>query len=188
MLDQPSREVLLRVACTSVAKIGFMRWGREVTGALPTGTEILKGIKEEDPKSVFEVDNTSGNSQSTSPSCSMAGGVQPGSCKSNAISRKWGGSRAQTRKNEERWSGFNRSSSAGEGGVTIGAASPVSGELVTAETWQSAVWPGWGYQSGWRVARHLGGRSIRERERPQRSRPARGLRHLLREVPAALRQ
>ena len=101
-------------------------------------------MKEQDPKSVFEVENTSGNSQSTSPSCPMAGGVQPRSCKSNAISRRWGGSRVQTHKNEERWSGFNRSSSAGEGGVTAEAASPVSGELVTAETWQSVNWPGWG--------------------------------------------
>ena len=102
-----------------------------MTGALPSGTKISKGIEEPDPKSVFEVENTSGNSQSTSPSCSMAGGVQPGSCKSNAMSRRWGGSRTRTRKNEERWSGFNRSSSAGEGGVTAEAASPVSGELVT---------------------------------------------------------
>ena len=64
-----------------------------------------------------KVPNTSGNSPSTSPSCSMAEGVHPGSRKSNAISRRCGGSRAQTRKNEERWSWFNRSSSAGEGGV-----------------------------------------------------------------------
>ena len=98
---------------TSLAKIEFLRWGREVTGALPVGTEISKGIKEQDPKSVFEVENTSGYSQSKSPSCSMAGGVQPGSCKSNAISRRCGDSRAQTRRNEERSFGFNRSSSVG---------------------------------------------------------------------------
>ena len=74
----------------------------------------------------------------------MSGGVQRGSCKSTAISRRWDGSRAQTRKNEERFSEFNRSSSASEGGATGEAASPVSGELITAETWQSANWPGWG--------------------------------------------
>ena len=123
----------------SLAKIGFMRWGREMTGALPSGTEISKGIREQDPKSVFEVENTLGNSQSTSPSCSMAEGVHPGSYKSNAFSRRCGGSRAQTRENEERWSGFNRSTSAGEGDITGEAASPVSSELVTAGTWQSAV-------------------------------------------------
>ena len=118
-----------------------MRWDRKVTGALPSGIEVSKGIKEQEPKSVFEVENTSGNSQSTLRSCSMAEGVHPGSCKSNGISRN---SRAQTHKNEELWSRFNRSNSAGEGDVTTEAASPVAGELVAAETWRSAVSPGWG--------------------------------------------
>ena len=121
-----------------------MRWGLEVTGALPSGIEISNGIKEQDQKSVFEVENISGNSQSTSPSWSMAEGVHPGSCKLNAISRRCGGSPAHTRKIEDRWSWFNRSSSAGEGDITAEAASPVAGELVTAETWRSAVWSGWG--------------------------------------------
>ena len=60
-----------------------------MTGELPSGTEISNGIKEQDPKSVFEV-NTSGNSQNISPSWSMAEGVHPGSCRSNAISRRCG--------------------------------------------------------------------------------------------------
>ena len=81
MLDQPSREVLVKGRVHFFGQIEFMRWGREVTGALPSGTEISEGIKEQDPKSVFEVENTSGNSQRTSPSCSIAGGVQPRSCK-----------------------------------------------------------------------------------------------------------
>ena len=42
MLDQPNREVLLRVASNSLAKIGFVRWGRDVTGALPSGTETSR--------------------------------------------------------------------------------------------------------------------------------------------------
>ena len=74
----------------------------------------------------------------------MAEGVHPGSCKSTAIFRRCGGSRTQTRKNEERWSWFNRSSRAGESDITAEATSPVAGELVTAETWRSAVWLGWG--------------------------------------------
>ena len=98
----PDARYWLRVASTTSAIIGFMRSDRDVTGALPCGTEISKGIKEQDPKSVFEVENKSGNSQSTSPSCSMVVGVHLGSCKSNAISRRCGGSQAQTRKNEER--------------------------------------------------------------------------------------
>ena len=64
MLNQPSHEVMVEGRSTSLAKIEFMRWGQEVTGALPSGTEISKGIKEQEPKSVFEV-NTSGNSYST---------------------------------------------------------------------------------------------------------------------------
>ena len=94
----PAARCWLRVAFSSLAKIEVMRWGREVTGALASGTEISKGMKEPHTKSVFEVDNASGNSQSTSPSCYMAGGVQPGSCKSNEISRGCGGRRARTRK------------------------------------------------------------------------------------------
>ena len=115
------------VTSTSLAKVGFMRWDRKVTGALPSGIEVSKGIKEQEPKSVFEVENTSGNSQSMPSSCSMAAGVHPWSYKSNAISCRCGGSRAQTRKNKERWSWSNRSSSAGEGDVTAEAASPVAG-------------------------------------------------------------
>ena len=64
----------------------------------------------------------------------MAEGVYPGSCKLNAIFRRCGSSRALTRRNEERWSWFNHSSSAGEGDVTAETASPVAGELVTADT------------------------------------------------------
>ena len=55
----PAARYWLRAASTSLASIGFMQWGREVTGMLPSGTEISKGIKEQDPKSVLEVENTS---------------------------------------------------------------------------------------------------------------------------------
>ena len=118
-----------------------MRSGGDRSAALRN--RISKGIKEQEPKSVFEVENTSGNSPSTSPNCAMTEGVQPGSCKSNAISRRWGGRRAQTHKNEERWSEFNRLSSVGEVAVTAVPASPVSGERLTAKTWSSVNWPWW---------------------------------------------
>ena len=58
----PAARYWLRVVSTSLAKIGLMRWGRKVTGALPSETEISKGIKEPDPNSVVEVRNTSGSS------------------------------------------------------------------------------------------------------------------------------
>ena len=86
---------------------------------------------------MIEVEDTSANSQSTSPSYSMAGGSQPGSCKSNAISRRCDGSRAQTLKNAERWAGFKRSISVGEGGGTAGAIPSASVERATADTWLS---------------------------------------------------
>ena len=63
------------------------------------------------------------------------------------LPRRCGGSRAQTHKNEERWSGCNRFNSAGEGDVTAKAALPLSGGLVTAESWQSTMWSGWGSAS-----------------------------------------
>ena len=46
----PAARYWLRVASASFAKIGFMRWGREVTGVLPSETEFSKGIREQDPK------------------------------------------------------------------------------------------------------------------------------------------
>ena len=33
---------------TSLAKIGLIRCGREVTGALPSGTELSKGIRKQE--------------------------------------------------------------------------------------------------------------------------------------------
>ena len=93
-----------------------MRLGRDVIGALPSGTEISKVIREQDAKSVFEVENTSGTSQIMSSSCSMAGGSQPGPRMPNAISRRCGGCRAHTHRNAERSAGFKRSITTGEGG------------------------------------------------------------------------
>ena len=98
----PAARYWLGVASTSLAKTGYRRWRRQVTGALASGTDIMKGIKDQELKSVFDGENTSANSQSTSLSRSMAEGVHLGSCISNAISRRGGGSRAQTHKNEER--------------------------------------------------------------------------------------
>ena len=39
--------------------IGFIRYRREVTGALSGGTVILNGIRELEPKSVLNVEKTS---------------------------------------------------------------------------------------------------------------------------------
>ena len=64
VLDQgPAARYWSRTSSAFLASMGFVRYGREVTGALPGGTEILKGIREQEPKSVFDVEKTSWNSQ-----------------------------------------------------------------------------------------------------------------------------
>ena len=54
LLDQTGSEILIESGVhLFVAKIRLMQWGREVTCAVPTGTEILKGIREQQPKIRF---------------------------------------------------------------------------------------------------------------------------------------
>ena len=56
---RPAAMYWFKVASTSSAKTGLILWGREVTGALPSGTEISKGIREQEPKSVLDLEKTS---------------------------------------------------------------------------------------------------------------------------------
>ena len=74
----PTTRYLFGLASTSVAKIGLIWWGREVTGALPPGTELSKGIRQQEQNSVLDLEKTPAKSQRTSPSSSIARGVQPG--------------------------------------------------------------------------------------------------------------
>ena len=46
---RPAARYWFKVASTSYAKIGLILWGREVTDTLPSGTEISKGIREQEP-------------------------------------------------------------------------------------------------------------------------------------------
>ena len=101
VLDQPSLEVLVEGRFHFFGRNRVYAMGPRSYRSTALRNRDLEGHQGAAPKSVFEVEKTSGNSQSASPSCSMARGVQPGSRKSNAISRRWGGSRAQMRKNEE---------------------------------------------------------------------------------------
>ena len=79
------------------------------------GTVILKGSREQEPKSVGDFENTSENSARTSPKWVMTVGVQPRPRKSNAISRMCDGKRLHACRKRARWSVLNRSSSTGEG-------------------------------------------------------------------------
>ena len=78
----PTTRYLFGLASTSVAKIGLIWWGREVTGALPSGTEPSKGIREKEQKSVLDLEKTPTKSQRSSPSCSVARGAR-------AVKIKW---------------------------------------------------------------------------------------------------
>ena len=51
----------------------------------------MKGSKEKEPTSVEDFENTSENSARTLPGWVMTAGVQRSPCKSNAISRMYGG-------------------------------------------------------------------------------------------------
>ena len=58
MLDRPAARYWFKVASTFLAEIGLILWGRGVTGALPSGTELSKGIREQEPKSVLDLEKT----------------------------------------------------------------------------------------------------------------------------------
>ena len=53
---RPAAMYWFKVASTSSTKTGLILWGREVTGALPSGTEISKGIRVQKPKSVLRLE------------------------------------------------------------------------------------------------------------------------------------
>ena len=82
VLNQTSREVLIKgsIHLFGQNRVQAMRSGGDRSTALRN--RDLEGHQGANPKSVFEVENISGNSQSTSPSCSMVEGVHTGSCKS----------------------------------------------------------------------------------------------------------
>ena len=75
---RPTARYWFKVTSTSLAKIGLILWGREMTCALLSGAEISKGIREQEPTSVLDLEKTSAKSLIPSPSCSIARGVQPG--------------------------------------------------------------------------------------------------------------
>ena len=100
--------------------------GPEVADALPSGTEFSKGIREQKPNPCRIWKKTSRNLQITSPSRSMATGVHSNPCKSKAMSRKCGGRRSPTPRNESRCPGVKRSGRAG-GGKAVAAAAVKEG-------------------------------------------------------------
>ena len=94
-LDEASGQVSVEYGVGLLARMGLMRYGREMTGALSGGTEILNGMREQEPKSVLDVEKTSGNSQRTPPKALMTAGDQPEPWRLNLMSRRCKGSRSQ---------------------------------------------------------------------------------------------
>ena len=148
---RPAARYLFKVASASLAKIGLILWGREVTGALSSRTEISECIREQEPKSVLDLEKTSAKSHRTSPSCSMARGLQPGPSRSKETARRCDGSRSQTRRSEACCSGVKRPIRAGEG--EAGASTAARGGAVTAETGVTPGGQGKGRKAGRRPVR-----------------------------------
>ena len=65
---RPAARYWSKAASAFLARMELILQGREATGALSGGTVIFNGISEHEPKSVFEVEKTSRNSQRASPS------------------------------------------------------------------------------------------------------------------------
>ena len=96
MLDQPGGQVLVEDGVGLVgARMGLILYGREVTGSLCGGTVTLNDINMHEPKSVLEVEKTSGNSQRPSPRVSITDGDHPEQWRSKTTSRRRGGRRSQ---------------------------------------------------------------------------------------------
>ena len=106
-----------------------MRYGREVTCALPSGTKISKGIRDQEPKICFGAGKTPGNLQITSLNSSMAAGVHSGRFKSNVMPRRCLGRRYQTRSDETRCSRVKLLSRAGEGEAVAAVAARKGSEM-----------------------------------------------------------
>ena len=56
MLDRTDTEILIAGASISSTETELVRWGRAVTDALPSDTEISKRIREKESKSVLDLE------------------------------------------------------------------------------------------------------------------------------------
>lgn len=88
---RPSTTYWSRLESICFSTRGFTLYGRDVTGAPPGGFVSWNGNNEQDTESSGSWKIHQRNSQSTSPRSAITAGVQPESCKSKVISRKWEG-------------------------------------------------------------------------------------------------
>ena len=75
---RPAARYWLRVASTSLAKIGLISWGREVAATLPSGTEISKGIREQNQSPPWTWRKRQQNRRERRPAVRLLVGSRPG--------------------------------------------------------------------------------------------------------------
>ena len=114
-----------------------MLWGREVTGAPPSGSETSKAIRKQKPKFALDLEKKKKNHRERRASGLMVTGIQPGLCKSKDMSRKCIGRRSHVRRNEARCSEVKRSNRAGKD-EALAAAAVREGSETTATSGTSA--------------------------------------------------
>ena len=99
-------------------------------------------MREQEPKSVLDVEKTSGNSQRTLPKALMTAGDKPEPWRSNLMSRRCKESRSQVRRKLFRWLLSKRSRSFGQGVVrgveaSVGEEASTATRMLSCRSWMS---------------------------------------------------
>ena len=74
---RPAGRYWFKVVSNSLAKIGLTRWGRDVTGALTSRTEISKGIREQEPNQYWTWRKRQQNRKEHCPAVRLLNGSSP---------------------------------------------------------------------------------------------------------------
>lgn len=115
---RPAARYWLYTTSACLERMGFMRKRREVAVALSGGMEILYGTRLHEPRSVLDLEKTSGKSQKV-PRVVVTDGEQPERWKSNMVSCKCrvSGGGADPRGGGSLWEGHHPGNPRAWGGV-----------------------------------------------------------------------
>ena len=94
MLDEASGQVLVKYGVGLSGKDGVDAVWTGSDGCIIRWNGVLNGIREQEPKAVFDVEKTSINSCRTSPKALMTAGDQPEPWSPNLMSRRCKGTRS----------------------------------------------------------------------------------------------